>query len=136
MFTFHALVQLLGSGYWSGQTCICHFCTIPSPAQFFERTTFTNRDLTVLSHKELAKMPLPWPGSSEPCQFPLKSLESNWCQSHANTAITYNVWLKIGIYAVRGVLAKTPDSGCPTEWWPPGLWTSNGRDKRVDECRT
>ena len=78
------------------------------PLSFENVPTFTNRDLTVLSHQNWKQMPLPWPGSSEPCQFPLKSLESNWSQSHANTAITYNVWIKLAIYCDASALAKKP----------------------------
>ena len=106
--------QDAGSRSSTRQTCICHFCPIPSPAQFFERTTFQIEIWPVLSHQELIQMPLNVAGASRSIQFPLKSLESNWRQYHANTAITYNVWLKLAIYGDMKCVGQNP-----------GLWLSD-----------
>ena len=71
-------IRILAPGLVHAKICICHFCPIPSPAQFFERTTFQIEIWPVLSHQELNQMPLSVAGASGSIQFSLKSLESNW----------------------------------------------------------
>ena len=44
--------------------------------------------------------------------------------------IIHNVWLKIGIYAVRSVLAKNPGFWLSARAGTPGFVTNTGREKR------
>lgn len=65
--------RILAPGLVHAKICICHFCPIPSPAQFFERTTFTNRDLTGVIAPRTDPDATNVAGASGSIQFPLKS---------------------------------------------------------------